>query len=435
VDFFVEDDIVIPHGPEIASPGPLFQLKGASGNLYTPSTTVGNLVPEVSGEINVRVYITNTPDPTGEPTTITDAWLYWAPGKVSGGAHLLPPTAIGSYTPIRLSPTVTPNRYLSDSGMPLVERVWYFLLTKDSQGNFDRQPEMENAIDLTAFTFDPSDPCDTIPSIATSVRLDAETMEATWVLPTTNTDGSPLLDLAGVAVVHSINDGPWVVAPGGWLDADATSFTDAGMADGDKVRLLIVPYDTCAVPNYAAGAFSNIVYKGNLSTFETDFQGWSRSGLWHLSTSANVLNCAPAPAIPNASQFMYYGRDWTCDFFTGANHFGWSGSPYIWLNDSPSITFDYLLDASAACPGGPIVVPPYDNRACDTMYMCVFSNGSCVVYEELPVTGPSTISTYTRDLSAAANSYTRILFYFTALDGTPVAGFQGGLFDNVNIDP
>jgi hypothetical protein len=69
------------------------------------------------------------------------------------------------------------------------------------------------------------------------------------------------------------------------------------------------------------------------------------------------------------------------------------------------------------------------------MYMCVFSNGSCVVYEELPVTGPSTISTYTRDISAAANSWTRILFYFTALDGTPVAGFQGGLFDNVNIDP
>ena len=414
-DNIVEDNIIIPFGPEIAPDGSVFQLESAIVPTHTPTTTIGTPLPVDDDGFSARVFIANTP---GE-TTITDAWLYYASTNTTGFASLSPPDDIYAYTPRQLVPTATPNEYVTPAGInitPLQDRAWYFLLAKDSQGNFDRHPEMENPADFTAFTYDRGgDPCDTKPARPAWAQVYPYTMEITWAPVTTNDDGSPIYDLAGYGIYQDpFGAGPWPhignVGPG------VTSFTDPSPGpDGEKVKYVIAAFDTCATPIYGVSAGTNTVYRGFKYLFD-DFttQGWSMFSLWHPTNQCNAI----APAS------VYYGLNPSCTFNTGAAHSGYLASPWIFLGAAPSMSFDYSLDGQ--CAAGVVCTN-------DKLLAQVYGGGAFYDLDDLPDTGGAFV-TKNYDLGVVANKWVRVLFLFDTVDAA-LNNFGGAYIDNIDIDP
>ncbi len=147
--------------------------------------------------------------------------------------------------------------------------VWYYLLAKDSDGNFDREPELQAG----AFQYfqQEGDPCNTWPGMMDAPTLTEDplsnTITLTWTRPTTNNDGSAMTDLAGYRVMREQRT--WSEAMGGWTgwiwsevasidDPDVLTWTDAS-ADLLTTRnsYYLRPFDSCITPHegWSAGPF------------------------------------------------------------------------------------------------------------------------------------------------------------------------------------
>ncbi len=145
--------------------------------------------------------------------------------------------------------------------------VWYYLLAKDSDGNFDREPELQAG----AFQYfqQEGDPCTTRPASMPLPTVTEDTLSntvtITWTRPTTNDDGSAMTDLAGYRVIRNSQtwdeSNPWGGMMGwNWTevasidDPDVLSWTDAsGDLLTSRNSYYVVPFDSCSVPNANEG--------------------------------------------------------------------------------------------------------------------------------------------------------------------------------------
>lgn len=423
VSILVDDDIAVPPGPEIAPDGGTFQEEDFSENVVgTPSTVVGtDNIPSTNGDVYVRIQIANSVG-----TTITDAYLYYATTKQQGPGSSSPPSIYGAtpgkFAEIQLSETATLGVYLTDTGMTVApdKRIWYFMLVKDSQGNWDRHPEMENTTDFTAFVYDQDDPCTNTPSNPTGVTLDVGTMTVSWTAPTFNDDGSDIYDLAGFYVYQSLDGAAATLVA--TLDPADTSYTDVGMDDGTLVSYEIVAFDECLspAPNESAAASSSAVYKGLPYNFDDGtLQDWTADGLWHLST-------CKASSAPFS---VYYGIEpgVPCGTFdtVGLPNSGSLTSPAIVLGATPSLSFSYSL--AGECGVGAVCF--YDK-----LRVQISAGGPWITLEDLPDTG-GVFTPKTYDLTADyAGQTVQIRFFFDTIDAVGNTA-EGALIDDVNFSP
>lgn len=86
-----------------------------------------------------------------------------------------------------------------------------------------------------------------------AVEVTSDTATVSWIPPTTNTDGSPLIDLAGYKVYH--RTGPTYSTEG--VDAgNVTSIQFAGLSEGTHY-FVVTAYDVVGIES----AYSNEVVK------------------------------------------------------------------------------------------------------------------------------------------------------------------------------
>jgi prepilin-type N-terminal cleavage/methylation domain-containing protein len=307
VSFFVYDDIVVPLGPEIKPEGGVFQEEKNDGTIAgTPSTVIGgDMVPSSYGPVNVRIHITNAPS-----APLTDAYLYYTTTKQSS---LSPPSDISDYYAILLEPQATPGTYRTQDGIPVQNdlRVWYFMLAKDSHGNWDRHPEMENTTDFTAFTYDQNSPCISTPSSPTAVILDSDATTVFWEAPTTNTNTFEINDLAGFYVYQSLDGAiPTPVATIDYVSGQAAySYPDASMLDSTVVRYEISAFDECAPPNESAAATSDEVIKGCANTPEAPTNVTLDGSATEVSWTEPLENTDGSPLNDLAGFYVYQYLD------------------------------------------------------------------------------------------------------------------------------
>jgi hypothetical protein len=176
--------------------------------------------------------------------------------------------------------------------------VWYYLLAKDSDGNFDREPELQAG----AFQYfqQEGDPCTTWPGNMPAPTLTADTVANTvtlsWSRPVTNNDGTPMTDLAGYRVMRRQEQ--WNESGGWWQwlgesevasidDPDTLTWTDAS-PDLLTTRnsYFLRPYDSCVTPHEG---WTNWPYPAECLAEEPRIGVWTDSPNWWLNRE--FLSC------------------------------------------------------------------------------------------------------------------------------------------------
>ncbi len=193
-----------------------------------PNTAV--LPSTAAYDVDVRTEITDN-----SATGLNKKYLYYIATKQSVAS---PPSNIVQYNALSMNP-VSGSIYNAVIPKQKDKRVWYFMISQDNQGNWDRDPELQNTAQYTAYTFDQDNPCNNTPNPPTGVGLDQNTMTLSWVAPTFNTDGSPINDLAGFNIYQSINNAPFSGTPTTTVGPGIASYTDTSMSDCKSVRYKI----------------------------------------------------------------------------------------------------------------------------------------------------------------------------------------------------
>ncbi len=249
------DNIVNPLGPYFLNNSTQHTALQVNGVNYTSNTTPGSEFPygatfnvlaqlydsSGTGLAGVDLYYATTPQDQGTPPSISN---FSNQIPMSVNAH-----SGNQYTYITSTPlNVSKN-----------DRVWYLLLDKDNQGNWDEAPEQTyGGGSGTAYSFDVSNPCSDTPNPPTglfattspSVIVNGTTgnsITVNWTAPTTNTTGTTLADLAGCNVYVAVN-GVLNTTPV-YYGACSGSFTDSvtgnNQPSGTLIQYAVIAYDMC----------------------------------------------------------------------------------------------------------------------------------------------------------------------------------------------
>lgn len=255
-----DDDVAVPTGPEVTAEQETATNADGDTLTFTPSTLAGGR--EIPSSYDVDVFA-SVSDKSG--AGIANAILYYAITRQGGPKGSSPPSSLLDYTTIEMT-EVSTDLYRTLSRIPGTKdkRIWYFILAQDSQGNWDRDPEMTDTVNFTAYTFDFDDPCGNTPnapSDATAVLTNPDEITLTWSAPTTNTgDGSTLNDLEGFYVYESINNGTsWPATPDATYDEFTTTHIKTGLTNATDYKFKVEAFDECATPNVSTAAISNTV--------------------------------------------------------------------------------------------------------------------------------------------------------------------------------
>ena len=151
----------------------------------------------------------------------------------------------------------------TDNRLPIstVKRIWYYIVAKDADGNFDRAPEAENGY----YTYDQKSPsiCDETPSAPVlSGALSGSTVPLTWTLPgggSTGTylDGSTIgatqPDPITYQVFRKIGSNPFVSVANGLT---ARTWTDPSVTQSCQYK--VVAMNSCSSPGPNISPDSNL---------------------------------------------------------------------------------------------------------------------------------------------------------------------------------
>ncbi len=158
-------------------------------------------------------------------------------------------------------------------------------------------------------------------------------------------------------------------------------------------------------------------------TFEGGAQGFTATGLWHLSTSCRAQ--LPGHTTPTT---FYYGQEGVCNYNTGAANKGDLVSPAIPLSGNPtSLRFNYLLQSESGLPfDSATVAISTDGGA--TFPAVVASNGGGQLLTD------NNWHSFSADISAVvgAASSIKVKFAFDSVDAVANA-FTGWHVDDVAV--
>lgn len=274
------DDVAVPRGPEALA----VEEKSTGGLTRVPSQTPdsGTKIPSTQNVV-VVADIRDNSAPTPPGGGFSNVWLYQK-NTPQGTSYLTPPTS--TYSAVTMTETGIKEGNVHIYNSAAIEgvanknkRVWYYILAKDKEGNWDRDPELANPSTFTAYTYDTDNPCGTTPNPPTGLSFDSDSMTLSWTAPTLNTDNSALIDLAGFYVYQSLNGGAYSLVntsgPG------ATSYADTSMATGTRVKYRVAAFDECAPAKVSTQTESTTVYKFGSGAITTATTSISRGGTYY----------------------------------------------------------------------------------------------------------------------------------------------------------
>lgn len=280
-----EGGIYVPLGPSVSgvqqnepvSPTDPYVVPGGGATANTVPTDSSYADIQVPATVDVTVSASvesRTIDVTdGNPLAISSVKLYWAEtSQLTGSAP-----AIGwSTVTMSFDSGSTWTGDIPQTGNNF-RRIWYYIVSEDSDGNYDRSP----AINAGYYTYDKiADPCEDTPNATTASLLNSPNVDVvgtnaspgvnvtttgsggagsvniSWTAVTTNTDATTIWDLVGykVYVMASSNKGQtwssWSVLPTGTVLKPTTTFSyDPTDTDGTWLKYYVTPYDKCTDPS------------------------------------------------------------------------------------------------------------------------------------------------------------------------------------------
>lgn len=243
------EGIVVPRGPVINSvqqtnpSSSAYPVPGPEGTNILPitgGTAYGPLVADSTTNVSVSAYAVK-----GGDIPISSVKLYWARTDITDGDARDGSPSAASFTANETTMTNTSGNLwsgtiLADAITPLPARIWYYVVTIDNDGNYDRSPEINEGY----YTFDmkPIDPCEVTPSTPAQLGAAFATTNSEvsirWPKVTTYTNGSAIgasdaivyqvwrkhaLSGVGSDFIKIYETDPATIAECGWQAATATA--------------------------------------------------------------------------------------------------------------------------------------------------------------------------------------------------------------------
>lgn len=248
------EGVYVPFGPSVTatqqnkptSPTFGYAVPGVTGLNTVPSGSDGTVKVDSGLVVAVSANIAgNTTDPTtGGKVPVSSATLYY---KATAKTTTTAPTS--GYTAVAMTNTAG-NTWTGNIPAGSSQRVWYYILAVDNDGNWDRDPEPDHG----AYVYDQKDfnICEVTPSAPASLSAVQSGSDAvlSWSPVTTYTNGNSLG--ASDSIKYRVFRGATQIA----TDLVGTGYTDAGLAAG-VYSYTVKATNACSSPGPMVSAASN----------------------------------------------------------------------------------------------------------------------------------------------------------------------------------
>lgn len=251
----VQEAVYVPFGPSVtatqqnqpSSPTFGYAVPGVTGNNQVPSGTNGTIVvdPGLTVTVSANIAGNTTDETTGGKVAVSTATLYY---RATAKTTTTAPTS--GYTAVAMTNTAG-NTWTANIPDLSGQRVWYYIVAVDNDGNWDRDPEIDNG----SYVYDQKDfnICDVTPSAPASlsaVPSGGTAAQLSWNSVTTYTNGNSLS--GSDSIMYRIYRGATQIG----TDQAGTSYTDSGLASG-VYSYTVKAINACASPGPIVSAASN----------------------------------------------------------------------------------------------------------------------------------------------------------------------------------
>ncbi len=228
----VQEGIFVPFGPSVSatqqnqpsSPTFSYAVPGSTGLNSVPNGSDGSIVAGSGTTVTVSASVlSNTTDEaTGSKIAISTAKLYY---KATDKTTTTPPTSGFTEVTMTRSGNIWSGNIPAEDG----ERVWYYIVATDSDGNWDRDPEIADG----AYVYDQDDfdACSVTPNPPTNLTATpsgGSTINLAWSAATTYTNGANIN--GSDSLVYRISRTPVFGAQP--ADQAGTTYSNTGLAAG-----------------------------------------------------------------------------------------------------------------------------------------------------------------------------------------------------------
>ncbi|MBI5586745.1 MAG: hypothetical protein HY889_00085, partial [Deltaproteobacteria bacterium] len=261
------EGIFVPLGPSVtateqnkpAAPTFGYAVPGATGLNTVQSGTDGPIIVGSSTAVTISTSVSGntTNEVTGAKIPVSTVKLYYA--ATAKTVTVAPTSGFSVVTMTNTGGSTWSASIPSNDGM----RVWYYILATDTDGNWDRDPE----IGAGAYVYDQKNfnVCDVTPSAPTGLTATVSgagpyTIALSWTAPTTYTTGSTInaaLDPLKYRIFRTTTTGGVTVTTQIGADQAATTYNDAGLVAG-VYSYTVKAINSCAAPGPNVSADSNV---------------------------------------------------------------------------------------------------------------------------------------------------------------------------------
>ena len=249
------EGVSVPFGPSIsatqqdkpASPTFSYAVPGSSGSNTVPSGSVAPIEAPSSVTVTVSASIqgNTTNQATGLKVAVSSATLYY---KATANTVTTAPTS--GYTSVSMT-NASGNTWTGAIPANDGFRLWYYIVAKDADGNWDRDPEKTEG----AYVYDQGefDVCLVTPNAPTSLQASPSGSDVAlvWTAPTTYTNGATI-DTGLDPIQYRIYRGGTQIGS----DQAGTTYSDTGLANG-VYGYYVKAINSCADPSPNVSAESN----------------------------------------------------------------------------------------------------------------------------------------------------------------------------------
>lgn len=294
-----EEAIFVPFGPSVtatqqnkpSSPTFGYAVPGVTGLNEVDSGVDGPKIVDSGLAVTISANIAGntTDETTGVKVPVSSATLYYrATAKTTTEAP------DSGYTPVAMTNTGG-NIWSADIPSKDGYRVWYYIVAVDSDGNWDRDPE----VDYGSYVYDQKDfdICEVTPSAPAGLSATPSGSDAvlSWSAVTTYTNGNTVD--ATDSIKYRIFRGSSQIG----TDQTGTTYTDAGLASG-VYNYTVKALNACASPgpnvSVASNSASTCIGASSQATLTVSPSSIYRGG----SYTVNIVDCL---AMRNDSPYTY----------------------------------------------------------------------------------------------------------------------------------
>jgi Tfp pilus assembly protein PilE len=243
------EGVSVPFGPSVtatqqdqpAAPTFGYAVPGSTGLNTVPSGSDSSVVVDSGVDVDISASIAaNTTDPTsGLKVSVSSASLFFV--TTANTVTTAPTSGFTEVVMTNTAGSIWTGTILENDGL----RVWYYVLGIDADGNYDRDPEIDDG----AYVYDQRsfDACDVTPEVPTALAATDSGANVTlaWTVPSTYANGVAIND--SDTIKYTVYRGGSQLA----TNLSGTPYSDTGLADG-VYYYTVRAYNSCSTPNVSS---------------------------------------------------------------------------------------------------------------------------------------------------------------------------------------